>query len=446
MKEEWRRYLDVRAPRYTSYPTALKFTDEIGPDEYADKLAGVGPYEPLSVYVHVPFCRQLCWYCGCNMRVENDYSRALDYVEALIAEIRAVGRRLGGRGRPVSVHFGGGTPNYLLVDELAAVLSAIESEFGLTDDAQIAIELDPRLLRDDDPHRLAELGFERMSLGIQDFDPEVQEAINRVQSYDLIEACVGAIRAAGVSDLSFDVLYGLPKQTAASFEATIDRVVALNPDRVSVFGYAHLPSVLTRQRVIRDEDLPDGALRAALADHADRRLTEAGYLRIGFDHYAKPGNALAEAMRRGRLRRNFQGFTDDVADTTIGLGASAIGFVGGLYAQNEKDLRRYAELALRGDLPTARGVMRSDRDELVATSIGDLLCRFEVDLGALQARLPDEARRRMERRINELAEDRVITRTNGLLRINPDAYALARVAAMALDPDAPSFEKVSSAV
>ncbi len=446
MKKEWRRYLGVHAPRYTSYPTALKFTPDVGADAYAERLDRVEPYEPLSVYVHVPFCRRLCWYCGCNMRVENDYGRALDYVTALIAEIQAVGRRLKGRGRPVAVHFGGGTPNYLLADDLAAILSVIEGEFGLTDDAQIAIELDPRSLRDDDADRLAALGFNRMSLGIQDFDLAVQEAINRIQSFDMIEACVGAIRSAGVNDLSFDVLYGLPKQTARSFESTIDKVIALAPDRVSVFGYAHLPAALKNQRMIRDEDLPDGRLRSELVDYADARLCAAGYMRIGFDHYAKPGNPLAEAMREGRLRRNFQGFTDDVADTVIGLGASAIGYIGGLYAQNEKDLRAYGERARRGELTTVRGVRRTDRDEVVAGAIAALLCRFEVDIRPLEAILGPEARRRMASRLGELAEERVVALRGGVLQINPDAYALARVAAMALDPDAPAFEKVSSAV
>ncbi|MEM9169441.1 MAG: radical SAM protein, partial [Pseudomonadota bacterium] len=272
MRDSWRPYLQIRAPRYTSYPSALRFNDGVDAGAFADKLAGIGPYEPVSLYVHVPFCRRMCWYCGCTMRVENNYARVRRYVDALCEEIRAVGDVLSGRGRPIGVHFGGGTPNILHNEDLARVLQAVEESIGLTDDARLAIELDPRLLENGDAAALRTLGFTRISLGVQDFDRHVQEAINRVQSFELVEACVSDMRVAGVDDLSIDILYGLPKQTERTFLRTLDKVVALSPDRVSVFGYAHLPSVLANQRMIVDADLPDDALRGELAEMADGAL------------------------------------------------------------------------------------------------------------------------------------------------------------------------------
>ena len=370
MKASWRKYLAERAPRYTSYPSALQFNQSVTADNYAAKLKAVDLYEPLSIYVHVPFCKQLCWYCGCNMRVENNYDRALGYLDALLDEIRMTGGFLGGAGRLAGIHFGGGTPNFFAPDDLGRILSAIELELGLTDDARLAIEIDPRLASRDDITALAELGFSRMSLGVQDIDPAVQQAINRIQSYEMIEACVSAMREAGVNDISFDLLYGLPKQTARGFASTLAKTIALAPDRVSVFGYAHLPSAIPHQRLIQTQDLPDESRRHELAAIADEMLTSAGYQSIGFDHYAKPHNSLAVAARENRLRRNFQGFTDEIAGTLIGFGATAISFIDGLYAQNEKDVRKYHETIGKQGLPVARGVQRTDRDEIVAAAIG----------------------------------------------------------------------------
>ncbi|MHA7872834.1 MAG: radical SAM protein, partial [Hyphococcus sp.] len=280
MQDLWAKYAISRAPRYTSYPSALHFTDSVGQKELAAKLKTVPLYQPLSIYAHVPFCKQLCWYCGCNMRVENNYRRALDYVEALIGEIRLLGSYLNGSGRTANIHFGGGSPNYLSPDDLGRILAAIELELGLTDDARLAIELDPRLVREGDIAQLVAHGFSRMSLGVQDFDPDVQKAINRVQSFEMIEACVSDMRQAGVNDVSFDLLYGLPKQTTRSFAATVAKTIALAPDRLSIFGYAHLPSAIRRQRLINERDLPDDALRRDLAAIADDALTAAGYQQV----------------------------------------------------------------------------------------------------------------------------------------------------------------------
>ena len=434
MKPEWRKYLFQRAPRYRSYPSALHFDNSVTREDYADRLSAVELYEPLSLYVHVPFCKRLCWYCGCNMRVENDYGRALRYVNALAKEIGLVGRKLAGAGRPRSIHFGGGTPNYLVVDEIGDILCAMEMEFGLTDDCQRSIELDPRLIRNDDVEHLTALGFSRMSLGVQDFDLGVQQAINRVQSYEMVESAVSEMRRAGVSDISFDLLYGLPKQSMTTFRQTLETAIALSPDRIAVFGYAHLPSALPRQRMIDENSLPDAMMRADLVALADELLIGAGYRRIGFDHYAKPDNALAVAEREGRLRRNFQGFTDDLALSTIGFGASAISSLNGLIAQNEKSLNGYYECLAAGDLPVARGLEMTSAEVVIAETIQALLCRAEANVAALLSRIALSDARAVCARLEVLEQDGLITWNGDLVRVEPEARLLSRCVAMALDP------------
>ena len=434
MTPEWRKYLFQRAPRYTSYPSALHFDHSVTREDYADRLSAIELYEPLSLYVHVPFCKRLCWYCGCNMRIENDYSRALRYVSALAKEIGMVGRKLAGTGRPRSIHFGGGTPNYLLVDEIGEILHAIELEFGLTDDCRLAIELDPRLIRDDDIVRLAALRFSRMSLGVQDFDADVQLAINRVQPYEMVENAVSEMRQAGISDISFDLLYGLPKQSLATFTQTLEKTIALSPDRVAVFGYAHLPAALPRQRMIDEDCLPDIMLRAELSALADDALIGAGYRRIGFDHYAKPDNPLTIAEREGRLRRNFQGFTDDLALSTIGFGASAISSVNGLIVQNEKSLNGYYEFMAAGGLPVVKGLELTDAEAIIADTIQTLLCRGEANIAALLNRVALSEAKAVCARLERLEEDGLITWLGDVVRIDPAARLLSRCVAMALDP------------
>lgn len=445
MKQSWRKYLSARAPRYTSYPSALYFSDKVDGDTYAQALSRVGLYEPISIYVHVPFCRQLCWYCGCNMRVENNYQRALTYVEHLCDEIRLVAGKLQGRGRPVSIHFGGGSPNFLAPSELGRILEAIENNLSLTDDTRLAIELDPRLIKQGSIAELAALGFSRISFGVQDFDFEVQKAINRIQSYEHLEACVSAVREAGIEDLSFDLLYGLPRQTLASFAETIAKTIALAPDRVSVFGYAHLPSALPRQRMIDNAELPDETLRADLAELADAMLVAAGYGQIGFDHYAKPGNSLYEAACAGSLRRNFQGFTDDIATTMIGLGASAVSFVGGVYAQNAKAVKQYSECLAAGRLATEKGVARTARDDSYAQLIEDLLCRQKADLSAYAGALGPNDIVHIKQSLGQFIQDKAVSVKGDLVKISPDAKDLSRAIVASFDPYAsktPAFSKV----
>ncbi|MEM6850947.1 MAG: oxygen-independent coproporphyrinogen III oxidase [Pseudomonadota bacterium] len=434
MDLNWHRYLSARAPRYTSYPSALHFDGSIAAEDFAAKLEEVDLYRPLSLYVHVPFCRQLCWYCGCNMRVENAYERALPYVDALIGEMALVGARLEGAGTPMSVHFGGGTPNFLRSREIQRILEAIEAEIGLTDDATLAMEIDPRLVEEGDVAALSDLGVSRLSLGVQDFDPAVQASINRHQSYELIESVVSQIRSAGIDDLSFDVLYGLPSQTEASFSDTIDLVMALAPDRVSVFGYAHMPSALPRQRAINTSALPDAAARYALSALADEKLLAGGYERIGFDHYARPANALAKAAREGRLKRNFQGFTEDPATAVIGFGASAISFVDGLYAQNHKSPKAYGDAIASGSFATERGLLRTRLENVVAGTINDLLCKMRADVSeVLRAAKPQDAVG-ICAALEQLEGDGLIRWSGDVVEIAEGAHAFARTVATAIDP------------
>lgn len=446
MKEQWLKYLDSQAPRYTSYPSALRFDGSVDAELYAEKLRAVDLYEPLSIYVHIPFCRQLCWYCGCNMRVENNYERVRAYVDALLDEICIVGGVVGGKGRIANVHFGGGTPNILVADDLACILDAIERELGLTDDARLAIELDPRLMRKGDARLLAELGFHRMSLGVQDFDIGVQWAINRIQRYEMVATCVREMRDAGVTDISFDLLYGLPKQSLQSFGETIDKAISLAPDRFAVFGYAHLPRMIPRQRMICDDQLPGIEMRAELAALADEKLIAAGYLQIGFDHYAKPENALALAMGEGRLHRNFQGFTDDVAETTIGFGASAISFVHGVYAQNEKDIGDYRRAIAARSLPVAKGVIRTARDGRCAAAITRLLCDFEVNLADMFEMTSGTEQHHINQALAALERDGVVRRRDDVICINDDARSLCRVVAASIDPYSHAAQKASEEI
>lgn len=446
MKSAWTKYVTSRAPRYTSYPSALAFSDAIGAADYQQALGGVGLYEPISIYAHIPFCQRLCWYCGCNMRVENRYERALDYVDRLCDETRLVSAALGGAGKVTSVHFGGGTPNYLNIEELRRILDCIEIEFGLTDGARLDIELDPRLLKPGEVERMADLGFSRMSLGVQDFSPEVQRAINRIQSFELIEETVAAMRAADISDISFDLIYGLPRQTEDSFAETVEQSIALGVDRCSVFGYAHLPTVLKHQQLIDEAELPDEAMRARLAMTVDKLFIDAGYRRVGFDHYAKPDNALVRAMQRGHLRRNFQGFTDDGANATIGLGASAISNVGGVYSQNAKDISSYSELVSRGELASAKGVRRTERDCVAAAVIENLLCTGCADAGELFATLPPHVLAPMRQNLEAFARDGVISLDGTRIEIAEEAWVLRRAIAASIDPAIETARTYSAAV
>ncbi|MEM6747910.1 MAG: oxygen-independent coproporphyrinogen III oxidase [Pseudomonadota bacterium] len=436
MRTAWQKYLTLNVPRYTSYPSALQFTNDVGGDEHARSLRAIGEDEPVSLYVHIPFCRQLCYYCGCNMRVENSDRRIRSYVDDLIDEIAIIGGTLSGRNALSHIHFGGGTPNILAGEDVERLLTAVEAVFDSLDTVPIAMEVDPRLSNADQITDLVELGVTRFSIGVQDLDPQVQKAINRIQPLSMVEACMRDLRHAGVSDISLDVLYGLPHQTLCTFRRTIDEVVKLAPDRVSLFGYAHMPSKLPHQRLIPEEMMPARSLRHVLAEDAALRLESAGYERIGFDHFARPGTAIAEAAKGQRLNRNFQGFTEDQAGIVIGVGASAISSVHGLIVQNEKNLPAYRDKIARGQLPVAKGVVASARDQDIGEWLKRLLCDMRGSMDAYLDAIDGsgaEQSQVMERLLPLVADDVVAIEGDDIV-IHPDARPLARVVAATFDP------------
>jgi oxygen-independent coproporphyrinogen-3 oxidase len=371
--------LDRAVPRYTSYPTAAEFGEDVGPTEMAEALASVTASEPVSLYVHIPYCKEICWYCGCSTGAANRQQRLTAYLDALDREIDLVVDRLEGRGRVERIAFGGGSPNAIsklqfvrLVDRLITCFNAAE--------AHISVELDPRLLDVEWACLIGEAGVGSASLGVQSFAPHVQDAIGRIQPRERIAEATEALRAAGVRSINFDLMYGLPHQSAADLAETIDAAVEMMPERLAVFGYAHLPQLIARQRRIDSAALPRSAERFSQAELAWRKLVEAGYEPIGFDHFALPSDPLAAAKRQGRLRRNFQGFTDDQCETVIGLGASAISRFPALLAQNEKSAGRYRMLTSAKLLATRRGVRRTAEDRRRGAAIEAILCSGRTKL------------------------------------------------------------------
>ena len=374
---------DGRAPRYTSYPTAPHFSPTVGAQSYAGWLGQLPADAPLSLYLHVPFCDRLCYYCGCNTSVVRLDSSRRNYAALLEREIALVAAFIGRRARVAHVHWGGGTPTSLPGDRLAALMAQIRGLFSVDADAEVAIELDPTTLPKDRREALAEMGVTRISLGVQDLDPAVQKAIGRTQSYEQTEACAKAARALGVASLNLDLIYGLPLQTEASVATTARRALDLGADRVAVFGYAHVPWMKKHQALIPEESLPGAAERFAQQRAIHRVLIdEGGYIPVGLDHYARPGDAMAEASQSRQLRRGFQGYTTDGAPALIGFGASAIGALPQGYVQNAPTAAAYAKAIEAGGLATARGIAVSAEDRLRREIIERLMCDLEVDLVA----------------------------------------------------------------
>ena len=383
MDETLLRYAAATVPRYTSYPTAAQFGPAVGVAEQRAWLAAIAPGTPLSLYVHIPFCRSLCWYCGCHTTVPHLYERARRYLAQLHREIETAAALLPADRPVVHCHFGGGTPTYLSADDLVRLIAHLKAHFRFREEAEIAIEIDPRTLDREMAAALAGAGVTRASLGVQDFDPAVQRLINRIQPHEQVAASVEMLRAVGIAHLSFDLLYGLPGQTPASVTRSARQAAALRPQRLAVFGYAHVPWFKKHQRAIDEARLPDTAARIKAADAIAATLTSHGYRAIGFDHFALPDDALARAATTGRLHRNFQGYTDDPAEVLIGFGASAISALPQGYVQNAPHLAAYAQAIDAGGLAAARGVALDAEDRLRRAAIERLLCDFALDMGAL---------------------------------------------------------------
>lgn len=377
--------LDQRVPRYTSYPTAPHFGAGVDHAVYAGWIRALPAGMSVSAYLHVPFCASLCWYCGCHTTVTRRDAPIADYVRHVEREIALVGEHADALELS-AIHWGGGTPNMLAGREVASLTAALSMHFRLAANVEIAAELDPRLLTRAKVAELAGIGLSRASLGVQDFDRRVQAAINRLQPYAMVRDAVAWLRSAGVRGISFDLMYGLPYQTVASVLETVDAAVALEPDRIALFGYAHVPWMKKHQLLIPEDALPSATERLEQAEAAAGRLMEHGYLRIGIDHFARPGDLMANRLAEGRLRRNFQGYTTDEAGALLGFGESAISTLPQGYAQNASNRAAYESRIQAGQLPTARGIALSPEDKLRRAVIETLMCAFEVDLAAMAER------------------------------------------------------------
>ncbi|MCB1486168.1 MAG: oxygen-independent coproporphyrinogen III oxidase [Bauldia sp.] len=429
------RYADERLPRYTSYPTAPQFSAAIGPDRYADWLGEVPEDARGSLYIHIPFCRRMCWYCGCNTSVATRHQPVADYLAALGKEIDMVTARLPRRLAVTHLHFGGGTPTIVHPSELIDLMAKLRDAFDILPGAEVAIEIDPRVLTPEMASALGEAGFTRASLGVQSLDPAVQAAISRRQGFAETAAAVERLREAGIAGINLDLIYGLPHQTVASCVETVRACLALRPDRFSVFGYAHVPGFKRHQRKIDAATLPRGGERNEQADAIAAAIEAAGYDRIGLDHFALPADAMAEAAGSGVLHRNFQGYTTDAADLLIGLGASAIGRLPEGYVQNAAVTRDYLAAIARGDLATVRGFALGDEDRLRADLIERLMCDFRVDVADVCDRhgAGVEAVADALPALDRLAADGVLSRDGSVVEMAADARTLVRVAAAAFD-------------
>ncbi|SNU80952.1 oxygen-independent coproporphyrinogen III oxidase [Pandoraea sputorum] len=429
---------DVNGPRYTSYPTALQFHDDFGVGDYARAAAqSKRTGKPVSLYLHVPFCDTVCFYCACTKIVTNNRSHAEAYVARLHAELARQASLLGAGRTLAQMHWGGGTPTFLSLEQIASLVDAISRHFVMTpdDSAEYAIEIDPRSAGPASIRALRALGFNRLSIGVQDFDPRVQEAIHRVQPRALVEATLDAARSCGFKSVNFDLIYGLPHQTTASFSNTLDAVIEMAPERLSVFSYAHLPEQFKMQRCLPDA-LPDGPEKLALLQTIIARLTAAGYVYIGMDHFARPDDELALAQAAGTLHRNFQGYSTRADCDLIGVGMSAIGRVGDSYAQNAKTLKTYYDAIDAGGLAIARGVQLDRDDHIRRDVISRLMCHMALDFSAIEDAHDIDFVAYFASELGELADlaaDGLVAIDAHGLRVLPAGRLLVRVVAQVFD-------------
>ncbi len=449
------RAYDVNGPRYTSYPTANLFTEDLPAGALDSALAQLPEHAPLSLYLHVPFCATVCYYCACNKIITNNRKHAVSYLARLYREMEMIQPGLPSGHCVEQLHFGGGTPTYLTDDQFSEVFEHLRAKFNLldTDERDFSIEIDPRTV---DPARitfLTGLGINRMSLGIQDFDPDVQLAVNRLQSEADTAAILDAARDNGVKSLSVDLIYGLPQQNLDRFARTLDRIIHLSPDRISLYSYAHLPARFKTQRQIKEEQLPNAETKLMLLQQAVETLTDAGYAHVGMDHFAKPDDELVLAQQNGGLHRNFQGYTTHGHCDLIGLGISAISSVGNLYCQNVKSLDEYVEAVDGGKHPVERGLLLSEDDKMVRALIGSLMCHYELDIQAFEQAWDVDLKTAFPEawpRLESLAADDLIRLPQEddpepRLVVTPEGRYLIRNVAMAFDrylpPQTTGFSK-----
>ena len=432
---------DRPGPRYTSYPTAPQFHQAFAMDDYhaaAQASNQAAAPKALSLYIHIPFCKSHCCYCACNKIITQKTHRAVEYLNYLKREI-AMQAALFDRTRTLrQLHLGGGTPTYLTREQLAELMDCLHQAFNLddSDEHEFSIEVDPRTISTEQIEHLRQLGFNRLSFGVQDFDPDVQAAVNRQQSEEQIYALVAAAREAKFKSVSVDLIYGLPLQTVASFDVTLSKIIALRPDRIAAYSYAHLPELVRAQRLIRREDMPPPERKMELLELTISRLTAAGYVYIGMDHFALPDDELALVRADGTLQRNFQGYSTFVECDLIGLGVSAIGKVGDTYSQSVKELSQYYARLDQGLLPVHRGYRLNADDQLRRDVISDLMCHGRIDFASIEARHHIRFKEYFAEALGKLDEhvaDRLLEIRDDALVLLPQGHLMMRSVAMAFD-------------
>ena len=430
---------DQFGPRYTSYPTADRFHEGFGPAQYVEALAARNherPEQPLSLYVHLPFCNTICYYCACNKVLTKDHGRSAKYIRYVDREIALVSALVEGAPPVTQLHWGGGTPTFLSRDEMTALMRALRARFAFAAEAEVSIEVDPRKVLPDTIEFLGELGFNRLSVGIQDFDPDVQAAVNRIQSEAETRAVMDTARRSGFVSVNADLIYGLPRQTVEGFSATLDRVIDAAPDRIALYSYAHVPHLFKPQRRIATADLPAPQAKLAILALAIAKLTDAGYVYIGMDHFAKPGDELARAQAGRKLHRNFQGYSTRPDCDLLAFGISAIGKVGRTYVQNVRTLDEYYDRLDARALPAFRGYLLTDDDLVRRDAISRLMCDFDLPIPEFEAQHGVVFHRAFAAELlalAPLAADGLVEVTPGLIRVTERGRLLVRTVAMVFD-------------
>ncbi len=426
---------DLRLPRYTSYPTTPHFSPVVEAVAYAGWLSALSAANRLSLYVHIVYCAEMCWFCGCHTRITRKYHSIVDYIDAMFSEIDLVAEQLPGKRVVYHIHFGGGSPTILSPEDFTHTIARLRSRFAIAPDAEIAVELDPRTTDAAYVAAMAAAGVTRASIGVQDFNETVQKAINRIQPHAVTAQVIDWLRAHGITAINMDLVYGLPHQTTASVVETIDQAVALGPQRLSLFGYAHVPWMKKHQRLIDETVLPDTAERWCQYEAAHARLASHGYVAVGLDHYAAPDDELVLALREERLHRNFQGYTTDQATVLLGFGASAISSLPQGYVINEGDVAAYKRLIRSGRLATRRGIALTEDDHLRRAVIERLMCDMAVDLDAVAACFGRNGALFMPEldALAGLEADGVVVRTDRTICVTPAGRPLVRAVCAVFD-------------
>ena len=439
LSEELIRKFDKLGPRYTSYPTADRFSNAFTAqsyETYLEQRAHRTDNPPLSVYVHLPFCESLCYFCACNKIITQDHSRVTEYLRYLDKEMALVASRLGPDRKTVQLHLGGGTPTFFNAGELRQLMDMLRKHFEFTPDAELGVEIDPRTVREGTLSMLAELGFNRNSFGVQDFDPAVQQSVNRIQPYNMVEKAVTESRKANFQSINADLIYGLPKQTLESFSRTLDSLIQLAPDRIALYNYAHLPSRFKAQRLIVAADLPSAEERLQIFMMSMQRLLDAGYVYIGLDHFSKPDDELNKARLDKSLHRNFQGYTTRAGCDLIGFGVSAIGKVGNSYSQSVRTVNAYYQHLDEGRLPIEKGFDLNEDDLLRRKIIMTLMCSAPLEIDAINREHGIDFHSYFAHEMSILRqyeEAELITIGKDAIRITPKGRMFVRAVGMTFD-------------